>query len=225
MKMFIFHASGHSLHGWLIRNLTGGEWNHSGIGFMRDRPDDPNPLADEPIPSDIFYFESYWKKTPPTNRDGIRGPVPWEDVLAWSRQDPGNRYIQQWLPLSSDQAVIGYHYCVSLVGKVAYAFTQLWFNAKRFLTGMGQASWQSTGPAKMTCSEFASRTWDLVDPGVPGKPGPCRKYLGIGDRWIFDDVPPSYRDIGLAEAVENYLAASTPPLRAGCAAPSQTSSS
>lgn len=87
MKMFLFWTRGPGLVSWLIRRVTGGDWQHVGVRFDRER--------------ERVYYEAHAYG----EDKGFRGPKPLNKLLAWARQ-PGN--VVEFQEMDIPQADIAY---------------------------------------------------------------------------------------------------------------------
>ena len=183
MKMFFVSTSAKSVHGRLIKLITGGKYNHSLVMFQLDS-------------GGQVYFESYWKKDKTTGKTGMIGPIPYMELLDWSIKKPGRIIHVHEMPYSPKQCQKAYSLCFSLVGKRSYAHYQLIGNAVANLFNLGRP--KSSSPNAWTCSEAVARIWGFIDSRA------VLDYLRIGDiRW--DQVTPSGKAFGLDEAIERFI--------------------
>lgn len=204
MKMGFAFTGASSPHGLLIRWVTGKGFfklarsNHALVYF------DGVPVE---IPSAEYhqrvYFESFWKKDKVTGKTGVRGPISWENLAEWEDESKRHRIYCYDLPYSEELVRLAHAQCLQWVGKVGYAHWQLLCNLKLNVLGLGTSVY-SRSPESMTCCEMPTVLWDLMDPGPPFEPGPCRRLLGIGSRLTFDETAPSGK-YGVQEAVEKFV--------------------
>ena len=134
---------------------------------------------------------------------GVRGPIPWKNLADWVAESKRHKMISQVLPYEPATVRKAYWHCKAMVGKVGYAHLQILHNIKTNVFGLGNLPWLRT-PGRMTCSEFVAHVWDWVDPGRPFAPGPMRRYLEVGTRYLMDDVTPAGQQ-GLYEAADQFL--------------------
>jgi len=201
-RLGVAHTRGTAVYSYLIRLVTWSNWNHSLIYFDNVPPD-----LEPSIPQGTrVYFESLWKKDRRqggTGKTGVRGPVPWFDLIDYIEGNKRRRLVCQDLPYGEDLVRLAYVAAKAMVGNVRYAPVQLFSNLKAAV-GLGTPIWAKSPKAK-TCSEFAAVIWDGCDPGVPFISGPCRRILQIGTRRVFDDITPAGRN-GLKPAIDKFLA-------------------
>lgn len=185
--MFFVYTSGNKPRSYAVRFITGGKYDHVLIAFEK--------------PGEHFYYESIWKKDPVTGKTGVRGPVPWKELEDWLAESPQHRMYEQALPYDGNKCRQAVKFLEAHVGRIRYAYWQLWQNVKSFLFGMGIRPGAASRD-KWTCSETVAQVWAEIDPGA------ALKYL-LG-YLSFDQIAPSGPRFGLKEAVEKYLADTTP---------------
>lgn len=190
MRMGFGYTAGPTLHGWAIRKITGGAYNHALIWFEGTAGE----LAPVPDGERVYFESSAFVE----DLNGFTGPHKWDKMHDWLEKDTRNRVECLDLPYKDWVVDRAWGWCLEHSGKIKYAPVQLWHNLLMCLFGRGIGPTQISRDA-WTCSEAAARLWAWIDPGLPGAPGPAARILGIGEVVVFDAVTPSGK-YGLYEA-------------------------
>lgn len=187
-----------------IAIATRSKWSHCALGFELTTEEDVKEvktfypefemigLWKEPHESSIIYFESHLKKDKFTGKSGTRGPYWFDHITEWAAEQPASRKyaMTDVRCLTAVQIWQSLYTAVSMVGKYGYDVTQLIFNLRGMLRGVGiPLNWRNKD--KVTCSEYAARClpaeWAV-------------KHLGLG-YLLYEEMAPAGK-YGLKEMIE-----------------------
>lgn len=166
--------------------ITGGYYPHCSVRFEKDD-------------GSVVYFESIFKTDKTTRKNGLRGPIPIQNLLDWKDESSFHKvYLQPWLPVTSAQAKAAYDYLLAHVPLIKYASLQLGKNARYAITKRWTIN--RKGSANVwQCAETVGRALMVADASI------VINFLGIGDVVLDMLVPSGKRGIGLFERTEAIL--------------------
>jgi hypothetical protein len=179
---------GFPYHGVVIQKKTGSDVNHSLIRFEAENPEDFELLGC----NEYAYFESYWKKDDSTKKTGVRGPIPWDELVEWADEKESNVMHVQELPFGRSRVIRGFEFCKAKVGQITYPHYQL-------LQSLLGVYWR-VSDKQAFCSEFAAMVIREMDWLA------MRYILRDGHRAI-DMITPGGKKNGLKEGVAVFLKA------------------
>jgi hypothetical protein len=180
---FCYTADVSGYAGRSIQAATNGRFNHA---LIRIEDDD----------GEVFYFESSWKRNP-NGSDGVRGPIPYANLLEWASKPGHVLHEQDWLPLTKPEIEAALRTLNWAARNIGYAKIQLMGNLlqqHKIIIRLGA----SASDDRWTCSETCARVLPIEI---------AARYLKLGEILYDHVVPSSTRPLGgLYEAMEKYLA-------------------
>ena len=142
----IFTADDSNPGSIMIQEATGGKWSHVAIGFEKDDPRNP-----------IVYFESSCDHDSGSSEDGLRGPLPFKELIRWQCKDEQHRRLQMVdIYLDAERAMTSFKFLLSMVGHIHYAHLQVILNMSALLFPL-QIVRRYASREHWTCSEAFAR--------------------------------------------------------------------
>jgi len=183
------YSSAFPYHGPAICRATKGRFNHSLIRFEFTEKKLLNG-AEPGSPESRVYFESYWKKDKETGKTGVRGPIPWQDILDWEKKRKTNKFVVQDMPFDTARVEAAYAFAMQSKGVLTYPKYQLVQNLINYY-------WKHS-ETEVTCSEWAALCVAQATLAV------SYVYILRKGYRTYDEIAPSGPKNGLYEALQKF---------------------